>query len=229
MKIYSNETLYRRNEQLGLITNLGGIALIMIAVFVLFNTPGQLGRYFLFLLGGIILIQAGMYFGRMGKRADLSINKSLKSLDNNYSIYHHMNPIQHLLVGPSGSWIIIPRHTKGMVSYNAQKQKWEIKDGNFFGNLWRWLTQEKLGRPHFEAMIEADSLDRLLEKKWTSKEQVHVHAVAVFLDSEIILDVGEAPFPAVALKKLKQVVTKNDHGKSLTNASLKQLNSILQE
>ena len=228
MKIYSNENLYRRNERIGLITNLSGVILIMVAVFVLFNSPGQLGRYFLYLLGGILLIQAGIYFGRLGKRADLTLNKALKSLDNSYSIYHHMSPVQHLLVGPSGSWILIPRHTKGKVFFNAEKQKWQLMGGNIFLRFWRRLTQEKLGRPHFEAMIEAGSLDRLLEKKWTSKEEIHVQAVAVFLDNEIVLDVGEAPFPAVALKKLKQIVTKSEQGKILSKASLKQLNSILQ-
>lgn len=150
-------------------------------------------------------------------------------MDNNYSIYHHMSPVQHLLVGPSGSWILIPRHTKGKVTFNAKKQKWELTGSNIFIKFWRWLTQEKLGRPHFEAMIEAGSLDRLLEKKWTSSEEIHVQAVAVFLDNEIILDVGEAPFPAVALKKLKLVVTKNDQGKTISKAGLKQLNSILQD
>ncbi len=228
MKIHNNEKLYQRNERLALIANLGGLIALVAAVFVLFNSPGQLGSYFLFLFGGIALVQAGLYFGRLGKRADLMMNKALKSLDNKFSIYHHTSPIQHLLVGPTGAWIIIPRHTKGKVHFNLEKQRWELRGSNIFSRFWRRLSQEKLGRPHFEAMIEAGTLDRLLQKEWTSDEAVPVHAVAVFLDEDVTLDAGDAPFPAVQLKKLKQVVSKSVDKQKLNNTELKQLNSILQ-
>ncbi len=229
MKSIRNEALFKRQERMGLVANLGGMAMLVAAVFVLFDAPGQLGRYFLFLLGGILLVQAGLYFGRLGKRVDLEIDKALKSLDNSYSIYHHTTPVQHLLTAPNGAWIIIPRHTKGVIHYNKDKQKWENRERNLLRRFWRWLTGEKLGRPHFEALIEADRMDAFLQSKWDAKEDIPVHAVALFLDEDSKIDAGDAPFPAVSLKKLKSTVTSDTGQKSISKASLNRMNRILSE
>ena len=229
MKIYDNENLYQRYTRYGLFANIGGMVLLVLAVFVLFNSPGRLGQYFLFLLAGIILVQIGLTFGRWGKRADLALNKALKSLDNNYSIYHQRSPAQHLLVGPTGMWILLPRHTQGRINYNKAKQRWEHK-GNIFQRLWRWVTQERLGRPHFEAMIEAGKLDQFLESRWDEEagKDINVHAAVVFLNDEVDIQAGEAPFPAVQAKKLKQTISKGEEGKKLSKGTLKKLNQILQ-
>lgn len=226
MKSHRNDALFVRNERLGLIANLGGMALLVAAVFVLFN-QGRLGLYLLFLIAGILLVQAGLFFGRLGKRADLRLDKALRSLDNNYQIYHHLGPTQHLLTAPSGAWIIIPRHTKGEIHFNPRKQKWENRGGNILLRLWRWLTGERLGRPHYEAMIEAGRLDKFLQSEWNSKEDVPVHAVAVFLDDEVKLHAGSAPFPAVQVKKLKKIVSGAKKEQAFSKASLNRLNKIL--
>ena len=184
MKIVGNESLYKRNAQIALIANLGGMLLLVGAVFVLFSSQGPLGRYFLFLLGGMLLVQVGLYFGRWNKRPDLALDRALKSLDDSYTLYHHQTPIQHLLVGPSGLWILLPKHTSGTITYNRDKQRWEQPGGNIFRRVWKRYSQESLGRPHFEAMIEAGLLDRLLEKHWDAQEPVHVQAAVVFLADE---------------------------------------------
>jgi hypothetical protein len=229
MKTQRNDALFVRNERLGLFANLGGMALLVAAVFVLFNAPGGLGLYFVFLVAGMLLVQAGLTFGRLGRRTDLALDKALKSLDDSYQLFHHTGPVQHLLTGPSGVWILIPRHTKGEVHFDKARQKWENRGGNILMRLWRWLTDERLGRPHYEAMIEAGRLDQFLRDKWTSKEDVPVNAVAVFLNNETLVQAGTAPFPAVNLKRLSKTVSRNKPDQSFSKASLNRLNKILSE
>jgi len=228
MKIFGNEALYERNMRAAFIANIVGMLMLLAAVFVLFNSPGQLLRYFAFLMGGIVLMQVGVYFGRWGKRADLSFNRALKSLDNKHAIYHHQSPAQHLLVGPSGVWILLPKHVQGEISYDSKNQAWKVSGGNIASRLWRRMTQEKIGRPHFEAMIEAGALDRFLQKHWVSDEPLHVQAAVVFLHEDVKVNTGEAPFPAVHIKKLKAALQKGEKKGNLTAKQVQQLQQILE-
>jgi hypothetical protein len=227
MKIIDNEALYQRNMRVAFIANIVGMFMLLAAVFVLFNSPGQLLRYFAFLLGGILLMQVGVFFGRWGKRADLSFNRALKSLDNKHTIYHHRSPAQHLLVGPNGIWILLPKHVQGEISYDKKKQVWKVSGGNLASRFWRRLTQEKIGRPHFEAMIEAGALDRFLQKHWTTDDPLHVQAAVVFLHEDVTVNAGDSPFPAVQIKKLKAALQNGEKKGKLTTNQVKQLQHIL--
>ena len=60
MKIIGNEALYKRNIRNGFIASMGGIFLLIAAVYTLFTSQNYLGRYFLFLFGGVILMQIGL-------------------------------------------------------------------------------------------------------------------------------------------------------------------------
>jgi hypothetical protein len=226
MKIVDNENLYQRNIRLAFGANLGAALLLIAAVLVLFNSPEDLTRYLAFLFGGIILMQVGLSFGRWGKRADLALNRALKSLDNNYLIFHQRSPVQHLLLGPSGIWILLPKHTQGVVSYSKEKQAWKANGGNLFVRVWRRLTQEKIGRPHFEAMIEAGALDRFLQEQWVSEKGLHVQAAVVFLDKDTVVFAGEAPFPAVSIKKLRNTVLNGEAKGKLNKSEIKKLEKL---
>lgn len=225
MKVIDNEPLYQRNMRAALIANLGGMFLLVAAVLVLFRSPDQLGRYLAFLLGGILLVQLGLYFGRWAKRPDLALNRALKSLDDSYTLYHHRSPVPHLLVGPAGLWILLPRSTPGRIFYNKARQRWELQGGSLPGHIWRRFTQEKLGRPHFEAMIEADALDRFLQKHWNTQDPLHVQAAVVFLNDAAEVNAGDAPFPAVSAKKLRNTILKGEEKGKLKKAQIQKLNA----
>ena len=226
MKIVDNENLYDRNIRVAFGANLGAALLLIAAVLVLFNSPENLTRYLAFLLGGIILMQIGLSFGRWGKRADITLNKALKSLDNKYIIFHQRSPVQHLLVGPSGIWILLPKHTQGVISYSKEKQAWKAGGGNFITWVWRRLTQEKIGRPHFEAMLEAGALDRWWQEQWDSDKGLHVQAAVVFLDEDVVVKTGEAPFPAVSIKKLRKAILNGEQKGKLNKSEITRLEKL---
>lgn len=218
MRVQGNENLYRRNARFALVANLTGMFSLVASLYVLFSANAQFGRYFLFLLGGVIFTQIGSYFGRWNKRPDLAINQALKSLDDSYTVYHYRGPVAHLLVGPSGLWILLPRHTRGTVTYDAKRKRWRVQGGRFIGRF----VQESIGNPVQEASLEAEFLDRFLQKNWKGGA-LHVQAALVFVDGETEVNAGDAPLPTVSIKKLKQLVIKGDGKGRLEREQVKQL------
>lgn len=203
MRIITNETLYKRNARVALAGNLVGMFLLVASVYVLFNDSNNFGRYLLFLLGGAIFTQVGIYFNRWNKRPDRALGKALKSLDDNYTLYNYTSPASHLLAGPSGLWILLPRNTRGTITYDARHRHWKASKLA----LTKRLGQEGIGNPLAEASAEADALDRWLSKHWKGGA-VPVSAALVFVDEEADVQVSEAPLPTASVKKLKQIVLK---------------------
>lgn len=223
MRIQSNENLYRRNARFALVANLTGMFLLVASVYVLFSSTAPFGQYLLLLLGGVIFTQIGSYFGRWNKRPDLALNQALKSLDDSYTLYHYRSPVSHLLVGPSGLWILLPRHTAGMVTYDAKRKRWRVKGGRLLGRF----AQEGIGNPVQEASLEAEFLDRFLQKNWKGGP-LHVQAALVFLEDATEVQADDAPLPTASIKKIKQLVIKGDGKGRLEREQAKQLNQLFE-
>src|SRR3972149_12216089 len=123
---------------------------LVASIFVLFNSDELFGLYLLFLLLGIVSVQIGTYFGRWNRRPDLAFNQALNSLDDSYSLYHFRTPVSHMLLGPSGIWILLPRHTRGQVTYDPNKKRWRAKGGGLLARF----SREGIGRPVEDASWE---------------------------------------------------------------------------
>lgn len=224
MRIITNENLYKRNSRVALVGNLLGMLLLVASVYVLFLAQEDIGRYLLFFIGGLLFTQVGMYFNRWNKRPDRALGRGLKSLDDSYTLYNYTSPVSHLLVGPSGLWILLPRHTNGTITYDAKRRKWR-SDGV---KLRQRLGQEGIGNPVQDATIEAEVLDRWLRKYWKSAP-LQVNAALVFVNDTTEVEVATAPLPTTSTKKLKGIVTKPQGGKgALSRETVKQLNYLFE-
>jgi hypothetical protein len=224
MRIIGNEPLYKRNARLALFTNLTGAVLLALSIYTLFSTPDALGRYFLFLLGGMIFVQVGTVFGRWNRRPDLALAHALKSLDDTYTLYNYRSPVAHLLTGPSGAWILLPRHTGGTITYDHNRRRWRSQGVGFFARM----GQESIGNPVQEASFEAEVLDRYLQKNWTGGP-LQVQAALVFIDEKTQVKVDNAPLPTTSISKVKAAVLKSSDKGKLTKEQLKQLNTGLEQ
>lgn len=223
MRLITNETLYKRNSRVALVANLAGMFMLVVSVYLLFNSDVDFGLYLLFLTGGMIFTQVGTYFNRWNKRPDRQLHQALKSLDDNYTLYNYTSPVSHLLVGPSGLWILLPRHTTGTITYDAKRRRWKASNVP----LLKRLAQEGIGNPLSEATIEAEVLDRWLFKH-LKEESVPVSAALVFLDAAADVQVGAAALPTVPGKKLKQLVIKPAQGSPIGVQRAKQLSFLFE-
>ena len=169
-------------------------------------------------------MQIGTYFGRWNRRPDLALNAALRSVDDSYTLYHYTTPVPHLLLGPSGIWIVLPRHSRGVVTFEPRRQRWILKSRGILARF----GQEPIGRPIIDASIEAENLDRFLQKHWKSRGDLRVQAALVFVDESTEVEAGNAPIPTAGIKKIKQILLKSDEHGHLTKEQVRQLQALFE-
>jgi hypothetical protein len=227
MKIITNEKLIKRNGRLGQIATITGLVVLVGGMFVSFRYPNYAGFAWVALLIGFALSQIGLYFGnRWGRRPrpDELIDQGLKGLNDQYAIYHYNSPAAHLLVGPSGLWVIVPYYQAGRIVY--EKGRWRQKGGSFMQRYLRLFAQEGLGRPDLEAPAEAESVQRFLKKKLPNQTIPEPDTVLVFINDKAELDIEEAPILTIPIKKLKEAVRKNAKENALSPLVVTEINGL---
>src|SRR4030042_7063382 len=210
MKVITNEKLIKRNGLLGQGATFGGLLVLVGGMFISFRYPNFASFAWVALLVGFAMSQIGLYFGnRWGRRPrpDEHLDQGLKGLNDQYSIYHYMTPAAHLLVGPSGLWILMTYYQVGKIVY--EKGRWKQTGGGFMQRYLRAFAQEGLGRPDIEAPAEAEGITRFLKKKLPEKTFPEPHTILVFTNDKADLEVDDAPIPTLPIKKLKETVRKS--------------------
>lgn len=216
MEINSNERLIKRNARIGQITSITGLAVLAGGMILSFTRPEMFTISLVALLVGFGLSQIGIYFGnRWGRspRPDEVLNDALKGLDGRYSIYHYTTPTSHLLVGPAGVWVLMPRHQAGTITYDENKKRWRQKGGNLYLKI---FAQESLGRPELEIGTEINAVTSFLEERVGDNKLPEVSAVLVMTNEKCVVDADNAPAPTLEDKKLKDFVRKTAKGKPIS-------------
>lgn len=233
MNITRNNSLIKRNARIAQVATFAGLAVLVGGMYVSFTYPTMVTVSMLSLLFGFILSQVGIfYMNRWGRkpRPDEMIDQALKGMDKRYALYHYAGPVSHLLVGPSGVWVLLPYYQRGTITYN--KGRWRQVGGGLGYAYLKVFAQEGLGRPELEVSGEVKSLQDFLKKKLGEGEVPPVQAALVFLNpkAEINIPADETP-PAetVLLKDLKDVVrrTGKSGGKGLPPEKVKLIQDAL--
>ena len=216
MKIIKNEKLIKRNAKIGQYTTIAGLLMVVGTIFLLFQliqNPESATQNNTFLVWGILFLgialsQISMYFGsRFGRRPDETLDKALKGLPGDHTLYHYASPVPHLMVGASGIWLLLPYFIRGKVTY--KKNRWRVAGGGFSQSYLRIFGQETIGRPDLEADGQKASLERLFKKKFEEGGEIPpISAILVFLDEQVEIAAEDAPLPAVQVKKLKEFLRK---------------------
>jgi len=228
MKVITNDSLIKRNRLLGQIATISGLLVLVGGMFVSFRYPTFAGLAWIALLVGFALSQIGLYFGnRWGRhpRPDELIDQGLKGLNDQYSIYHYTTPAAHLLVGPSGLWVIMPYYQVGKIVY--EKGRWKQKGGGFMQRYLRLFAQEGIGRPDLEAPAEAEAITRFLKKRLSDENVPEAHTALVFTNEKAELEVDGAPILTLPVKKLKEAIRKSAKESSLSPLRTTEINEIL--
>lgn len=205
MKIVTNPRLIKRNARIGQIATIGALIILGIGLYLTFKEQERFAYSLACLLLGFFLSQIGIYYGnRWGRspRPDQIIDKALKGLGREYSIFHYTTAAQHLLVGPAGLWIIHPYHQGGTISYNGKR--WRSKGGGFSRSYMRLFGQESLGSPELEINAEIQALEKNLRENISGDEKIpSIKALMLFTDPTVELSVEGSDFPALKPEKIK--------------------------
>lgn len=206
MKIVTNSKLIKRNATIGKYTSIAALVVLGIGLYITFKMPDRFAYSMGCLLAGFILSQIGIYFGnRWGRtpRPDQIINKNLKGMGREYTVYHYITPASHLLIGPAGAWTLMPFYQGGKISYDGKR--WRTKGGGFARSYLRIFGQENIGRPDLEAEAEKKSVTNHLMRLLPEGTQTpDLHSALLFTDPNVELNVENSPLPAMTPKDLKE-------------------------
>jgi hypothetical protein len=205
MKFVTNTKLIKRNAKIGQFTSIGALIILGIGLFISFKMPDQFAFSLGALLVGFLMSQIGMYFGnRWGRspRPDELIDKGLKGLGREYTIYHYVTTTSHMLVGPAGIWILMPYHQSGVIVYD--KNRWKSRGGGFLQSYLRLFGQENIGRPEIEADSGIEATKRYLTRILPEGSTVPpITALLLFTSPKVELRIEDAPIPTITPKDLK--------------------------
>jgi hypothetical protein len=229
MRIIKNEKLIARNSKIGQWTSIAALVVLGVGMYISFSKPEFFMYSIICLVVGFIMTQVGMYMGnRWGRspRPDEKFDTGLKGLHSEFNMYHYSSPVSHLLVGPSGVWVLLPYHQRGVISF--EKNRWKIKGGGFLQTYMRIFGQENLGRPELDAENEVQTLQKFFAKKLDESSIPEIKPVLVFTTDEVELNVSDSPIAAMKLKQLKEFMRQGGKNRALSNNQIKTLTDILE-
>lgn len=222
MKIITDEKLIKRNSQIGYWASLLSPVTLVFSAILLEQNVVLSWLIFTF---GVILYQIGKLLRKFGRGADLTLNKTLERLGNEYTLHHFSTPVSHLLVGPAGVWMLFPRYARGQITYNEKRKRWRLARNGLFPKLTSFL-REGLGRPDAEILAETKNLERFLQKHW-EKEPLQVDAALIMMDEKTTIDADNAPLPTIHLGSLRQFLRNKEKENKVQASTLKILIQIL--
>ena len=228
MRIIKNEKIIVRNGKIGQWLSLAALVVLGVGMYISFAKPELFTYSIICLVVGFIMTQVGMYMGsRWGKspRPDEKLDAGLKGLHSEFNIYHYSSPVSHLLVGPSGIWILLPYHQRGKVSF--EKNRWKMKGGGFLQNYMRIFGQENLGRPELDAENEVRALQKFFAKKMDESNIPEIKPILVFTTDEVELDAGDSPITAMKIKQLKEFLRQGGKNRALSSVKIAEITELL--
>ena len=228
MKIIKNEKLIERNGKIGQWTSLAALIVLGAGMYISFSKPELFTYSIICLVVGFIMTQVGMYMGnRWGRspRPDEKLDAGLKGLHSEFNMYHYSSPVSHLLIGPSGIWVLLPYHQRGKVAF--EKNRWKISGGGFLQGYMRIFGQESLGRPEIDAESEIQTLKKFFAKKLDESNIPEIKPVLVFTNDEVELNASESPIPAMKLKQLKEFMRQGGKNRALTADQINKITESL--
>jgi len=229
MNIIINDRLIKRNRRLGLAATIAGLVVLGGGMYISFRQPEYFFYSLLALVVGFILSQVGIYFSnRWGRspRPDEMLSQALKGLDRKFTLYHYTSPVSHLLVGPAGLWILLPRIQRGAISYS--KGRWRQKGGNLYMKI---FAQEGIGRPDLDVAAESRDMEKFILETFPDEEIPSPEVALVFLHPQVEINISEdetPPAETLHASKLKDFIRKSSKNKALTTDQIDLINSTLQ-
>lgn len=211
MIIVRNEKLIKRNTQIGKYSGIIAIAILGGGMYLSFQYQDQVIYSMVALILGFILSQVGIFYtNRFGRspRPDQELDNALKGLDDQYVLYHYQSPVDHLLIGPAGIWILFPHLIKGKIIFDDKKGRWKKIGGNFY---LKFFAQDSIGNPD----QDIDSAIKRLRKglgNIPDFELPVIKSALVFTNELAEVDAENAPYPTLHARQLKKVIRKEAKG-----------------
>ena len=206
MYIYTNEAKKKKNKNISKWTTIAAFVVLIAGAVAAFS-PKYITLSFIALIVGFIMSQVSISFtSKWGREPsnDAIFNVKLKGLSDNFSIYHYMDPVDHLLVGTAGAFILMPYFQGGEIGYDEAKGRWTQKKANFIMKL---FGQESIGRPDQECEANIAAVRDYFISKEIDFPEDKIHPLLVFINPQAKLLEGQNfKYDTIPLGKLKNTI-----------------------
>ena len=201
MRIIRNDKFIQRRAKFARTISLIGLGVLLASALIVFASPQLFLLSYLGLAIGFVCSQIGIYLGNRYSRVDRPdevLAKALKGFDDRYALYQYSTPGGNVLLTPNACLVFTVKQQSGPIEF--RNGRWHHRTG--WRRIMGFLTQENLGNPAQEVMIEAQALQRYLDKRLPDVE-VPIQPVIVFGNPQAEVNAAESPIPALHAKKLK--------------------------
>lgn len=213
MIIVRNERMIKRSRWIGNISGILSILILGGGMYISFKFQEKIAYSFAALILGFTLSQVGIYYTNRFSRSprpDEALDAALKGLDDAYALYHYMSPVNHLLVGPAGLWVLLPFPQKGRIVYDEKKGRWRMIGGNLY---LRFFAMDSIGRPEQEIKSGRARVGKVLGKI-PEFELPEIKFALVFSNEDAVVEIENAPQPTLHARQLKKFIRKEAKGEA---------------
>jgi hypothetical protein len=229
MRLVIDQKLVQRNASIGKFSLNAGLVLLVGALVIDiygFTRPQDtmilvyaLVAFFV----GLVLTNVSAYFtNRWGRRPDKGLSDALKGMDDRYTLYHYRLGAAHVLLGPNGTTVFVPKYQPGTITLD--KGKWRAPSAKR-GPL-GMFTNDPIGNPMAEAADEVASLNRFIQKR-APDVQLAPQAVVVFMHPQAEISAPDAPMTVLHVKQLKDYIRRLPRDNALPELTVATLNQSL--
>jgi hypothetical protein len=223
-----DEKRVARGARIGKVATFVGLGFLVVGLIIslVFKESPILLLSFVCLLLGLVASSVGsINMGRWVRepRADQALVQGLKGFDDRYLLYNYVLPAPHVLLGPTGLWVLTMLGQGGTVRYQDGKLQRDFS----LRRVFLFLSEEGMGRPFKEADAQVQALQQFLSANGIDGE-LEIDNALVFFDPRVDLVVTDPPRPMVVPKGLKRAIRKQTE-KKLSSTQYQQLKELFEE
>lgn len=156
-------------------------------------------------------------------RADEVLSQLLKKFGNDYILFNYTSPVPHVLLAPSGLYVIVVKAHDGQITVNGRRFSRKFSWKRFF----RFFADEGLGVPITEAENRANRLQKFLDKNLTDEEIPEIKKLVLFSHKDVDLTVNDPHIPVMPTKEFKSYFRQQGKERIVSAEQRKKLTDIL--
>lgn len=225
MRTTTNEEIIARGGRLGQLANFIGLVMVLGGLLVSF-TPWKVMTVVLIALGVMMYTIGSRGLEHAGRepRFIKRLEEALAGFDDRYHLYSHVLPADHILLTPSGLFVLIMKGVDGKI--RCYKDKW-VRKLTLRGML-RFFTEEPLGNPTKDAHRQVEMVQKYLEEQ-NPELEVDVQALIVFVNPKALLEVTATSVPVLPLRRLKSYLRNASQQPSISPETVANLTQLFDQ
>jgi hypothetical protein len=211
MRVVINQALldrYRRISHILFFVSLAGMGIGFFYTWTS-NPNGQTSQLSCLILPILLLMTlTSVRMANMWIREPRPVNvlsEALKGMGRKYSIFHHVLPAPHVLIGPEGVFSIRPVWQDRPFRVNGKK--WYGDEG-LLRKLNGYMRQDLLGNPFNDALFEAQQMQKLIDKI-APDSGVEVQPLVVFISPRAEFEAEDPAIPVLYADSKKKPSLRN--------------------